>query len=211
MGEVVALVGIALLAMIMLGLAVMGATWRRIQLRNEVSPRQRLHPPTHWLASPSACGRLHRRLRASGAALHLVLPVPRRRRGRLPPRLRASVAALPLVLLVPRRRRRRRHEPSALEDLAREIEAQAVALDRDLIVVDHLRGPNAVLARRALAQQVVTIEVLAHRVTAAARAAERVPGSPPPPEALAAVATRLDLLEAARAELAQITTAPGWS
>src|SRR3954447_25541216 len=186
MGEAVALVGIALLAVIMLGLAVMGATWRRIQLRNEVSPRQRLHPPTHWLASPSACGRLHRRLRASVAALHLVLPVPRRRR-------------------------RRRHEPSALEDLAREIEAQAVALDRDLIVVDRLRGPNAVVARRALAQQVVTIEVLAHRVTAAARAAERGPGPPPPPEALAAVPPRLDLLEAARVELAQITTAPGWS
>jgi hypothetical protein len=186
MGEAVALIGIALLVMIMLGLAVMGATWRRIQLRNEVSPRQRLHPPTHWLASPTACGRLHRRLRAAVAALHLVLPLPRRRR-------------------------RRRHEPSALEDLAREIEAQAVALDRDLIVVDRLRGVNAVVARRALAQQVVTIEVLAHRVTAAARAAERVPGSPPPPEALAAVATRLDLLEAARAELAQITTAPGWS
>jgi hypothetical protein len=186
MGEAVALVGIALLAMIMLGLAVMGATWRRIQLRNEVSPRQRLHPPTHWLASPSSCGRLHRRLRAAVAALHLVLPLPRRRR-------------------------RRHHEPSALEDLAREIEAQAVALDRDLIVVDRLRGPNAVVARRALAQQVVTIEVLAHRVTAAARAAERVAGSPPPPEALAAVATRLDLLEAARVELAQITTAPGWS
>src|SRR4051812_50215989 len=128
MGEVVALVGIALLAMIMLGLAVMGATWRRIQLRNEVSPRQRLHPPTHWLASPSACGRPHRRLRASVAALHLVLPVPRRRR-------------------------RRRHEPSALEDLAREIEAQAVALDRDLLVVDHLRGPNAGPARPALAPQ----------------------------------------------------------
>ena len=186
MGEAVALVGIAVLAMIMLGLAVMGATWRRIQLRNEVSPRQRLHPPTHWLASPSACGRLHRRLRAAVAALHLVLPLPRRRR-------------------------RRRQEPSALEDLAREIEAQAVALDRDLIVVDRLRGPTAVTARKALAEQVVTIEVLAHRVTAAAQAAVRVPGSPPPPEALAAVATRLDLLEGARAELSQMTTAPSWS
>src|SRR3954454_1952882 len=147
MGEGGALVGIALLAVIMLGLAVMGATWRRIQLRNEVSPRQRLHPPTHWLAAPSACGRL-------------------------PPRLRPPVAALPLVLPLPRRRRRRRHEPSALEDLAREIEAQAVSLDRDLMVVDRLRGPNAVATRKALAEQVSAIEVLAHRVTAAVQAAE---------------------------------------
>lgn len=186
MGEAVALVGIAVLATIMLVLAMMGATWRRIQLRNEVSPQHRLRPPTNWLASPSACGRLHRRLRAAVSALHLVLPLPRRRR-------------------------RRRQEPTALEDLAREIEAHAVALDRDLMVVDRLRGPHAVTARKALAEQVGAIEVLTHRVTVAVHAAERVPGEPPTPEALAAVATRLDLLDAARAELAQITTAPRWS
>jgi hypothetical protein len=190
MGEVVALIGIAVLATIMLSLAVMGATWRRIQRRNEVSPRHRLRPPTNWLASPTACGRLHRRLRSAVAALHLVLPAPRRRR-------------------------RRRHEPSALEELAREIEAQAVILDRDLIVVDRLRGPNAVAARKALAEQVSTVEVLAHRVTAAVRAADHVPGTPPTPEALAAVAARLDVLDGARAELAQLqaqtTMAPGWS
>jgi hypothetical protein len=178
MGEVVALVGIGVLATIMLSCAVMGATWRRIQLRNEVSPLHRLRPPTNWLASPTACGRLHRRLRSAVAALHLVLPAPRRRR------------------------HRRRHEPSALEDLAREIEAQAVVLDRDLMVVDRLRGPSAVAARKALAEQVGTIEELAHRVTAAARAAEHVPGTPPTPEALAAVAARLDVLDDARAELA---------
>jgi hypothetical protein len=177
MGEVVALVGIGVVATIMLSLAVMGATWRRIQLRNEVSPLHRLRPPTNWLASPTACGRLHRRLRSAVAALHLVLPVRRRRR-------------------------RRRQEPSALEELAREIEAQAVVLDRDLIVVDRLRGPSAVAARKALAEQVGTIEELAHRVTAAARAAEHVPGTPPTPEALAAVAERLDVLDEARAELA---------
>src|SRR4051794_4252442 len=142
MGEAIALVGIAMLATIMLTLAAMGATWRRIQLRNEVSPQYRLRPPTNWLASPTACGRLHRRLRSAVAALHLVLPLPRRRR-------------------------RRRHEMTALEELAREIEAHAVALDRDLIVVDRLRGPRAVAARRALAEQVNAIEVLAHRVTAA--------------------------------------------
>src|SRR4051812_43818901 len=181
MGEVVALVGIALLAMIMLGLAVMGATWRRIQLRNEVSPRQRLRPPTHWLASPSACGRLHRRLRAAVAALHLVLPLPRRRR-------------------------RRRHEPSTLEDLAREIEAQAVALDRDLIVVDRLRGSTAVAARRAMTGPSAPTGVRPRGVAAAAGGAGGVPGAPPPPGAPATVAPRLDLLEAARAELAQMTT-----
>ena len=186
MGEVVALIGIAVLATIMLSLALMGATWRRIQRRNEVSPRHRLRPPTNWLASPTACGRLHRRLRSAVAALHLVLPAPRRRR-------------------------RRRHESSALEDLAREIELHAVALDRDLIVVDRLRGPQAAAARKALAEHVGTIEVLTLRVTTAAQAAERVPGSTPTPEALAAVATRLDLLDEARAELAQITVAPGWS
>jgi len=179
MGEVVALVGIGVVAAVMLSVAVMGATWRRIQLRNEVSPRHRLRPPTNWLASPTACGRLHRRLRSAVAAINLVLPVPRRRR-------------------------RRRHEPSALEDLAREIEAQAVQLDRDLIVVDRLRGPSAVAARKALAEQVDTIEELAHRVTTAARAAEHLPGTPPTPAALAAVAERLDNLDEARAELAQL-------
>src|SRR3954453_9112915 len=186
MGEAIALVGIAMLATIMLTLAAMGATWRRIQLRNEVSPQYRLRPPTNWLASPTACGRLHRRLRSAVAALHLVLP--------LPPRPR-----------------RPRHEMTALEELAREIEAHAVALDRDLIVVDRLRGPRAVAARRALAEQVNAIEVLAHRVTAAVQAAEQVPGIPPTPEALHAVSVRLDMLDAARAELVHITTAPRWS
>jgi hypothetical protein len=128
---------------------------------------------------------LHRRLRSAVTALHLVLPAPRRRR--------------------------RRYEPSALEDLAREIELQAVAIDRDLMVVDRLRGPQATAARRALAEHVGTIELLTLRVTAAVQAAERVPGTSPTPEALAVVATRLDHLEAARAELAQITVAPGWS
>jgi hypothetical protein len=86
-----------------------------------------------------------------------------------------------------------------------------VAIDRDLMVVDRLRGPQATAARRVLAEHVGTIEVLTLRVTSAAQAAERVPGTTPTPEALAAVATRLDHLEAARAELAQITVAPGWS
>ncbi len=179
MGEVVALIGIAMLVTILLCLAATGAAWHRIQLRNEVSPQHRIRPPAHWLASPSACGRLHRRLRAAVAALHLVLPVPRRRR-------------------------RRRHEPSALEALAREIEIHAVALDRDLMVVDRLRGPNATAARKSIAEQVNAIEVLAHRVTAAARAAELVPGVEPTPEALQAVSNRLDALDAARAEIARL-------
>jgi hypothetical protein len=48
-------------------------------------------------------------------------------------------------------------------------------------------------------------------VTVAVRVAEQVPGTPPTPEALEAVAIRLDVLDAARAELAQITMAPRWS
>ena len=186
-----AITGIVVIVCVMACVAMTGAAWHRLRLRNEVSARQRVHPPAHWLASPTACGRLHRRLRSAVAVLHLTVPLPNRRRWRRAP------------------------DPSALQSLAHEIECQAVAIDRDLMVADRMRGLHAVQARLALATQVSTVESLAHRVAAAARAAQHVPGVQPTPEALAAVAQRLDALDEARAELArleaQTTTAPSGS
>jgi hypothetical protein len=197
MGEVIAVLGISMLAMAILAATAMGALIHRVRVSNEVSRAYRNHPPARWLASPSVCGRLHRRLRGAVAALRLAVPAPNRRRWR-------------------------RAEPSTLEVLAREVEVHAAALDRDLMVADRQRGPVAVPARRLLAEQVRSLEVLANRIVAAARTATAAPGSEPTAEALRAITERLDALDAAHAELARIeaqsmaassltTVAPFWS
>ncbi len=180
MGEVIAVLGISLVVVAAVALAGLAALIHRVRIGNEVSRLHRNHPPVRWLASPSLCGRLHRRLRAAVAALHLAIPPP------------------------PPRRWRRRAEPSTLEVLAREIEVHAASLDRDLMVADRQRGPVAVPARRLLGEQVESLERLASRVAAAARLSATLPGNEPTPEALRAMTERLDALDAAHAELARL-------
>jgi hypothetical protein len=184
--------------MALLAATAMGALIHRVRVSNEVSRAYRNHPPARWLASPSVCGRLHRRLRGAVAALRLAVPTP------------------------PRRRWRRTAEPTTLEVLAQEVEVHAAALDRDLMVADRQRGPVAVPARRLLAEQVGSLEVLANRIVATARSATARSGGEPTAEALRGLTERLDALDAAHAELARIeaqsmaasslsTVAPFWS
>jgi hypothetical protein len=198
MGEAIAVLAIGMLVMALLAATALGALVHRVRVSNEVSRTYRNHPPARWLASPSACGRLHRRLRAAVAALRLAVPAR------------------------PRRRWRRSAEPTTLEVLAQELEVHAAALDRDLAIADRQRGPVAVPARRLLAEQVRSLEGLANRVVSAARTAALAPGSEPTAEALRAITDRLDALDAAHAELARLdaqsvaasslsTMAPFWS
>jgi hypothetical protein len=180
MSEVLAMLGIGMLVMVLLTATALGAVVHRVRVGNEVSRVYRNHPPARWLASPSVCGRLHRRLRGAVAALRLAVPASSRRRWR------------------------RRSEASTLEVLANELEVHAAALDRDLMVADRQRGLVAVPARRLLAEQVQALEVLANRVVMAARLAASTPGREPTTEALQAITERLDALDAAHAELARL-------
>jgi hypothetical protein len=180
-GEAAAIAGIVMLGFILAAGAVAGFCWHRIRQYNEVSVRHPIRPPLRWAASFGACGRLHRRLRAAVAAVRLAVPAP------------------------PRRRSRRPAEPDTVwETFAVEIEMHAVALDRDLLLADRLRGPQALVARQAAGRQVRELERLAHRVAAAALTSQQRPGIEPAAETLARISEHLDALDAARAELARL-------
>jgi hypothetical protein len=180
-GEAVAIAGVVVLLLFLAAGMVAGFGWHRIRQHNEVSARQPIRPPLHWAASLGCCGRLHRRLRAAVAAVRLAVPLPARRRGR-----------------------RHAAPTSVWETLATEIEAQAVALDRELLLADRLRGPTAVAARQAVGRQVRDVERLAHRVASAALAAQQRPGAEPAAETLARITEHLDALDAAREEIARL-------
>ena len=180
MGEAVAIAGIVMLVFILIAAFAVGFGWHRIRQHNEVSVRHPLRPPLRWAASFGVCGRLHRRLRAAVAAVRVAVPPPSRRR-------------------------RRGGEPESVwETLAGEIEMHAVSLDRDLLLADRLRGPDAFVARQAAGRQVRELERLAHRVAAAAVSAQQRPGVEPAAETLARISEHLDALEEARAELARL-------
>ena len=89
-------------------------------------------------------------------------------------------------------------------ELAADLEAHAVAVDRHLVLA--ARAPMAPRQRllREVAAQVDDIESLTERVLSAA-AAPLQPG----PERLAVLAERLDTLEAAQAEIAALEEAAG--
>jgi hypothetical protein len=179
-GEAAAIAGIVMLVFVLVAVAVAGFGWHRIRQYNEVSVRHPIRPPLRWAASFGVCGRLHRRLRAAVAAVRVAVPAP------------------------PRRRRRRAEPDSVWETFAGEIEMHAVALDRDLLFADRLRGPQALVARQAAGRQVRELERLAHRVAAAALASQQRPGVEPAAETLARISEHLDALDAARAELARL-------
>ena len=89
-------------------------------------------------------------------------------------------------------------------ELAADLEAHAVAVDRHLVLA--ARAPMAARQRllRQVAAQVDDIESLTERVLSAA-AAPLQPG----PERLALLAERLETLEAAQAEIAELEEAAG--
>jgi hypothetical protein len=180
-GEVVAIAGIVVLVLFLAAGTAAGFGWHRLRLHNEVSTRLPTRPPLRWAASLGCCGRLHRRLRAAVAAVRLAVPAPARRRAR-----------------------RHAEAESVWETLAAEIEAHAVALDRELLLADRLRGPTAVVARQAVGRQVRDVERLAHRVASAALAAQQRPGAAPAAETLARITEHLDALDAARDEIARL-------
>ena len=92
-----------------------------------------------------------------------------------------------------------------LADLVDDLETQAAAIDRQVVVA--ARCPKAVRSRllRRLSDQVEDVEYLVERVLEAASAQT----GDPSPAALRRVEERLDALDVARAEIASLEAAAG--
>jgi hypothetical protein len=159
--------------------AVTAALVWRLRRRNRVSPSVRSEAPVLWLWSPTRAARLHRRLQKAVSAARYGLGLDHGRRSR---------PASP-----------------QLSELVDDLQLQAVAVDRQVVVAS--RCPPTVRTRllRALADQTGDIERLVERVLEAASAT----AGDPPPAALARMGERLDALEAARDELARLEAAAG--
>jgi|GEM_PF-3119923 hypothetical protein len=169
------------------GLALVG---HRLRKRNAVSRRYPTSAPLHWQATPGTWAALHRRLRDAVAVLRHAVPDTKGRHRQ---------AAL---------------DASPLARLADELEQHAAALDHDLVVAAHTRGPARTSLRQHLITQVLQLEALCQRVAAAASASVPPrPGSEPTPEALGRIGEELDALEAARDEIARLEAHLGvsWS
>jgi hypothetical protein len=167
-------------------LAVIGMAlvrWR-MSRANRASPAVKSPAPLHWLWHPGRAARLHRRLRAAVAMIHLS-PVPRSR-----------------------------NAPSlSVEELRRELEYQAVELDQHLVIaVRHPRSHRRGLLA-SLDVQVVEVERLAVRLSNMSRPtgtpSSGWAGPVTPPEMLERMSQQLDLLDAAQSELAEIERASG--
>lgn len=155
----------------------------RLQRANRVSPAVRSPAPTRWLWAPGRPARLHRRLRVATREIQLA-PASRHR-----PVDRLSV-----------------------DDLRRELEAQAVEIDHHVVVAARHPRPYRRALLRQLDGQVSQVEHLSLRLSTLSR----LPGTPAsgwdqaePPEALGRITAQLDALDAAKAELEQIERAAG--
>jgi hypothetical protein len=167
-------------------LVVVGALARwRLDRRNRVSPAVKSPAPVSWLWSPRPAARLHRRLRGAVADIHLAPS-----------------------------RRSPHSGPASVDELRRELEYQAVELDRHLVIVArHPRGQRRSLLH-ALDAQVGEIEVLSVRLSRLSSRPEGTPSSGwevtrQPPEVLSEIARQLDVLDAAQDELTAIERAAG--
>jgi hypothetical protein len=153
---------------------------RSLRRRNRVSPKQATDAPIIWLSAPSRPARLHRRLRAAAAVARMISE-----------------------------RSTGEPAPSPTAGLAREIEAEALSIDRQLPLVARLAPRERTAALRQLSGQVNQVERLVSRLSlldADGRAPTRLgtEGS-----AMEELARQLDTLEAARAELRTIDADAG--
>jgi hypothetical protein len=185
-----------LVALLIAGGVAVAMFSRQLRRQNRVDPDVESYAPLVWLWSPAQAARLHRRLRAAATAVYLPPPIPEGRS----------------------RRRRTQHtiDPTPTEELSRGLREQATALDEHLVRVARLPRPARRQQLRGLQPHVIEVERLAtrllqhqRRVTAVAEVPGGRPTQPTPPEALAAIAGQLDVLEQAHDELFAIERANG--
>lgn len=153
----------------------LGLVLWRLRRRNRLHPSSPTAAPVTWLLSPSRPARLHRRLRAAVLTAGFRAPGGGRRR-------------------VP---------ATAVDDLVAELLREAVAVDGQLAVA--ARAPWRVRTRLlgVAEPQVARLEQLAGRLAVLTAASAR-PGGAPAAVAIHALEERLDALEAARQEIADL-------
>jgi hypothetical protein len=140
----------------------------RLRRRNAVGGRAGCGAPLRWLASPGLAAHLHRRLRRAVGALRVAVPPPRRRAARNP-----------------------------FHEVADDLEAQARAIDAELVAVRGLPLAHRRDAHRLATARVAEIERLAAQVVATT-------GGIAPSLSLDGLATRIEALQQAHDELARI-------
>jgi hypothetical protein len=180
---VVLLLAIFLTWLVLAGVGLSLIRWRMAR-SNRVSPAVRSAAPMRWLWSYNRGARLHRRLRAAVALIHLA---PSRRVSRLP--------------------------SLSVDELRRDLEHQAVVLDQHLVVAVHHPRSHRRSLLVTLETQVTEVERLAVRLSSMSRP-DDTPSSgwdthPTSPEALERISSQLDLLDTAQAELVEIERASG--
>lgn len=175
---------LVLLAVLLAPLAVLtGAalvTAESLRRANRLTPGRSptTSPPLRWLWSPSAAAQMHRRLRA---ACQLVGSLPQ------PPR---------------KGWRRQRKQPplDSIAALARDVLAEAVLVDRQIVAATYIaRGTPRMQAMGALDYQVRAVEDAARRVHQLAARRAQV-ARPPAPEA-PSLEQRIAIMEEAYGEL----------
>ncbi|MGC8626477.1 MAG: hypothetical protein ACP5VR_02790 [Acidimicrobiales bacterium] len=162
---------------VLLGAGAAFATYY-LQRANRVGPSRVGPVPLAWLWSPSPAAMLHRRLRSAC-------------------QVASSVVG---SLATPRRRRRGRTLADSIAELAKEVIAEAVRLDQQLVPTSRLaRGAPRARALAALDQQVALVEDAAARVSHLA--ARRAQLSGPAGPAALSLSERIAAMEAALGEL----------
>jgi len=97
-------------------------------------------------------------------------------------------------------------EQLGLATMVKELETQAIAIDRQLVAVDRSPNPTRYRILRELYAEVRQVDAVAERVIRMGRAWA---GDEPSVRGLAGVSERLDALEAAMADLARLDRADG--
>lgn len=156
-------------------------SWRMAR-HNRVDPDVETLAPILWLWAPSQPARLHRRLRAAAAPVH----IPAKPSKHAPP--------LP---------------PNA--DLCRRLAGEAVQVDNYIVMASRMSRVQRKPALRSLNSQVIEVEQLSRRLVQDRRRAQTPAGMtvPTAPRVLAEIRQQLDLLDEAQRELLEIEQSNG--
>ena len=175
MGDVLLALVVAGAVTVALGSIALGLALWRLGRRNRLHPTVPTHAPVTWLVSPARPARLHRRLQAAVATATYRAPG----------------------------RGRRKVPTTSVDELVQELIREAAAVDQQLVVA--ARAPWRVRVRLlgVCTPQVAQLERLAARLAVLVSASAR-PGGAPAAVAITALEERLDALEAARQEIADL-------
>lgn len=173
--DVLLVLALSGVAVLALSSVALGLALWRLGRRNRLHPSIPTQAPVTWLVSPSRPARLHRRLQAAVATASYRAPG----------------------------RGRRKIPTTSVDELVQELVREAAAVDQRLVVA--ARAPWRVRVRLlgVCDPQVAQLERLAARLAVLVSAAAR-PGGAPAAAAISALEERLDALEAARQEIADL-------